>query len=154
MKYVKVSDIYHYYPIDATLATSGQPTVAQLRSVAADGYQVVINLALHDHPRYSLPDETGLVKGLGMEYIHIPIEFNNPREEDLLAFFEAMERQRHRKKLVHCAANMRVTAFLGLYRLLRLGMEERQAFEPMRSIWEPDEVWASFIAQMIAKHAL
>lgn len=151
---VKVSDIYHFYPVSATLVTSGQPTEAQLGAVAADGYHVVINLALHDQPRYSLPDETGLVAGLGMEYIHIPVEFDDPREEDLLVFFEAMEKNKHRKMLVHCAANMRVTAFLGLYRVLRLGMEERQAFEPMRSIWEPDEVWVSFIARMIAKHAL
>ncbi len=151
---VKVSDIYHFYPVDATLATSGQPTEAQLRAVAAEGYQVVINLALHHQPHYSLPDETGLVEELGMEYAHIPVEFDSPQEEQLLAFFEAMQQHQHRKRLVHCAANMRVTAFLGLYRVLRLGMEESEAFEPMRSIWQPDEVWASFIARMIARHAV
>lgn len=149
-----VSEIYNFRPIDEMLSTSGQPTESQLRTAAAEGYEVIINLALHDDPRYSLPDEKNLVEGLWIEYIHIPVQFDSPQEEDLLAFFRAMEKYKHQKKLVHCAANMRVTAFLGLYRLLRLGMEENEAFEPMQSVWEPDEVWASFIARTISKNAL
>jgi hypothetical protein len=26
------------------------------------------------------------------------------------------------------------------------------AFAPMKSVWEPDEIWAAFISRMIAKH--
>jgi len=149
---VKVTDIYNFRPIEDTLSTSGQPTEAQLRAAAAEGYDVIINLALHDHPRYSLPDETALVEGLGMVYVHIPVQFDDPQEDDLLAFIEAMERHKNKKMLVHCAANMRVTAFLGLYRVIKQGMGEIEAFEPMRSVWEPDEVWSSFISRMLAKH--
>ena len=148
-----VSEIYNFRSIDDMLSTSGQPTESQLRSVAAEGYEVIINLALHDDPRYSLQDEMTLVEGLGLEYIHIPVQFDRPQEDDLLSFYQALEKYTHKKKLVHCAANMRVTAFLGLYRLLRLGMEESKAFEPMRSVWEPNEAWASFIARMMAKNA-
>jgi len=150
---VKVSDIYNFRPVDTMLATAGQPTEAQLQAVATEGYEVVINLALHDHPRYSLPDETGLVEGLGMVYVHIPVQFEAPREADLLAFIEAMEKYKHQKLLLHCAANMRVTAFLGLYRLIRQKKTESEAFAPMKSVWEPDEIWAAFISRMIAKHA-
>lgn len=149
---VQISDIYNFHPIDEMLSTSGQPTDAQLRIVAAEGYKVIINLALHDEPRYSLPDEKRLVEGLGMEYIHIPVQFDNPQEEELLIFFRTMEAQKHKKILVHCAANMRVSAFLGLYRLIKQGMDECEAFEPMRSVWIPDEVWSSFISTMLAKH--
>lgn len=147
-----VSDIYNIRPINAKLSTSGQPTEDQLKALAAEGYEVIINLALHDHPRYSLPDEPGVVQALGMKYIHIPVQFDDPREEDLLAFMAAMEQHKKNKLLVHCAANMRVTAFLGLYRVIKLGMSEHTAFEPMRSVWQPDEIWASFISQMLAKH--
>lgn len=149
---VKVADIYNFRPIDDALSTSGQPTEAQLQAVAAEGYDVIINLALHDHPRYSLPDETGLVEGLGMVYVHIPVQFVDPQGADLLAFFQAMEKHKNKKILVHCAANMRVTVFLALYHIIKQGKGEMEAFEPMRSVWEPDDVWSSFISRMLAKN--
>ena len=68
----RVTDIYNYLPIDEKLATSGQPSIDELGAVAADGVEVVINLALHDDPRYSLPDEAGAIAALGMTYVHIP----------------------------------------------------------------------------------
>lgn len=150
---VKVTDIYNFRPINNTLSTSGQPTEAQLRAAATEGYEVIINLALHDHPRYSLHDETGLVEGLGMVYVHIPVQFEDPQEAELLTFFQAMEIHKRKKMLVHCAANMRVTAFLGLYQRLRQEKTESEAFAPMKSVWQPDEIWAAFISHMLAKHS-
>ena len=138
--------IYNYRYVDDSLATSGQPSVAQLQSIAAAGFTAVINLALHDDPRYSLPDEAGAVAALGLDYVHIPVKFAAPTQDDLLAFFDAMDEHRGQKVWVHCAANMRVSAFLGLYRVLRQGWEEDRAFELMHSLWEPNEVWSSFIA--------
>ena len=53
--------------------------------------------------------------------------------------------------LVHCAANYRVTAFVGLYRVLCEGWAADKAFEPMRSVWEPDGVWKQFIGNMVQR---
>lgn len=147
---VAIADIHNFLNIDDSLSTSGQPSEDELRALAAEGYETIVNLALHDDPRYSLPDEAGLVEGLGMEYVHIPVRFDGPTEDDLAAFFDTMDRCAGRKLHVHCAANLRVTAFLGLYRAVRQGRSTDEAFEPMRSIWEPDEVWAAFIEAMLA----
>jgi len=147
----KLSDSYNFRAITAALTTSGQPTEALLRAAASEGYEVVINLALHDDPRYSLPDEKDCVEGLGLVYVHIPVQFGAPQEQDLLAFFLAMEMYNDKKIHLHCAANMRATAFLGIYHMIKSGQSETEAFEPMRDIWDPDEVWASFIANMIDK---
>ena len=135
---------------DARLLTAGQPSEDQLEDAARQGVHVIINLALHDDPRYSLRDEAGTVRGLGMEYIHIPVQFSSPTENDLRAFCDAMDAHKDQKVLVHCAANFRVTAFIGLYRVIRDGWPPEKAFEPMRSVWEPDEVWKTFIARMLA----
>jgi len=147
----RVSDIYNYRAVDARLSTSGQPTEDELRAVAREGFEVVINLALHDDPRYSLRDETGLVQSLGMRYVHIPVQFAAPTEADLDAFIAAMAQHRARRILVHCAANKRVTSFLGLYRVIQQGWREEEAFALMHSVWEPDAVWASFIAAMLER---
>jgi uncharacterized protein (TIGR01244 family) len=138
---------------DEHLLTAGQPNEGQLEDAARQGVKVVINLALHDDPRYSLRDEEGTVRALGMQYVHIPVQFNAPTENDLRAFCTAMDDHAGKKLLIHCAANYRVTAFLGLYRVLREGRTVEAAFAPMRSVWEPDEVWKTFIARMLAQPA-
>jgi protein tyrosine phosphatase (PTP) superfamily phosphohydrolase (DUF442 family) len=76
----EISNIYNYRVVDQELSTSGQPTEAQLIAAAHVGFKVGINLALHNDPRYSLRDEPGLVKSLGMEYIHIPSSSRHPRK--------------------------------------------------------------------------
>ena len=148
----RLEDTKNFRAVDGTLATGGQPTEQQLAVAAQSGFQVVINLALHDDPRYSLKDERGCVESQGMEYVHIPVQFKSPADASLLAFFDAMEAHRGRKILVHCAANIRVTAFVGLYRVLRAGWEPEKAFELMHTVWEPNTVWEQFIASMLGKH--
>ena len=141
-----VSDVLNYRQAAPDLATSGQPREDQLAEIAAAEYVLIINLALHDDPRYSLDDEASSARALGMEYVHIPVQFGAPAAEDLALFFDAMDRAKGRRVWVHCAANMRVTAFLGLYWRLREGWPEERAFSLMRDVWQPDDVWSRFIA--------
>ena len=152
MKTSQTTEIYNYRYVDDALATSGQPSEEQLKSIAEDQFNVIINLALNDDPRYSLADESGLVNSLDMEYVHIPVQFNDPKEEELLKFFDAMEAHKGKNIFVHCAANMRVSVFIGLYRKLQLGMTDKDAFPLMKSIWEPDEIWSTFITKIIEKY--
>jgi protein tyrosine phosphatase (PTP) superfamily phosphohydrolase (DUF442 family) len=85
-----------------------------------------------------------------MDYVHIPVKFSQPTHGDFTAFAAAMQQNRHRQVWVHCAANMRVTAFLGLDRVLQENWQEQEAFRLMHELWQPDEVWSAFIAAMLA----
>lgn len=151
------SHIRNFRQVTPALATSGQPSENDLKAIAQAGYEVVINLALHDDPRYSLADEPGRVRALGMTYVHIPVQFNNPTDEDLNAFFNSFDQHKHRKVWVHCAANYRVSAFVGLYRAVREGWERERAFELMHGIWQPNDypaafqVWMDFIEKQLQK---
>jgi len=145
-----LNSIYNHRAIDERLGSSGQPSVKQLGDIAAAGYTTVINLALHDDPRYALPDEAGTVAALGMRYVHIPVQFGTPTRGDLKAFFDAMDAHRNDKVWVHCAANMRVSAFLGLWWVLREQRGREQAFALMRDLWQPNEVWTAFINDALA----
>ena len=139
------TSVYNFRLAGPDLATSGQPTEVQLQAIAAEGYQIVINLALHDDPRCSLPDEERSVRSLGMDYVHIPVQFDSPTEIDLERFFAAMDASKGKRIWVHCAANMRVTAFVGLYRHLREGQSKVDAFALMNDVWQPNPVWSAFI---------
>ena len=144
-----LADIYNARVLAADLATSGQPDEGELAAIAAAGYRLVVNLALHD-AEYALPDEAASVRALGMDYAHIPVAFDAPQQDDLRAFFAVMDANAGRKTWVHCAVNKRVSVFVGLWLHLRRGMPTDAAFALQRDIWQPDAVWARFIADMLA----
>ncbi|MDW7772228.1 MAG: protein tyrosine phosphatase family protein [Desulfobulbaceae bacterium] len=127
------------------MATAGQPSETQLRKVAAERFEVVINLGLLD-PRYCLPDEASLVQSLGLEYHHIPVSFQAPQLENLQRFFSVMDAVQGKKVFVHCAANKRVSSFVAFYGEARLGWAREKANAFISRIWQHDESWASFIA--------
>ena len=143
-----LDDIYNFLPLSNSLATSGQPSQEQMVEIAKAGFQVVINLGL-SKADYALEDEAGLVKSLGMAYVHIPVLWEAPGKVDLESFFGVMETHCEKRVYVHCAANMRVSTFVALYRILRLGWERETAFRDVYRIWTPDERWQSFIKEML-----
>jgi protein tyrosine phosphatase (PTP) superfamily phosphohydrolase (DUF442 family) len=139
----EISSISNYRQLSERIATSGQPSERELAAVARAGYQVVINLGLHDAP-YALQDEGGLVRSLGLEYVHIPVVWERPAEADLERFFEAMDARQDRRLFVHCAANKRVAVFMALYRVLRLGWPAEEALQHVPVVSLP-ETWQAFI---------
>ena len=140
--------------VDEHTLTAGQPTEEQLRAVAAEGVEVVINLATIS-PRYSLPDEAGLVRSLGLEYVHLPVDWDNPLPADFEAFSSTIDASAGRHVFIHCAANFRVTAFYGLYAMRRLGWTEAQADALRAQIWQHHQypIWERFVSDMKARIA-
>ncbi len=146
-----LTEITNFYQVSEYLGTSGMPRREQFADIAASGYQVLINLARPVSPG-QLADEGELARSLGMSYIHIPVEWENPRPEDVQQFFAAMDANRDRKVFVHCVMNYRVSAFVYLYRVVRLGIPEVQARADLNTIWTPDGVWAELIAQITSQN--
>ncbi|MBE9155248.1 protein tyrosine phosphatase family protein [Nodosilinea sp. LEGE 06152] len=153
MTAAKLTDIRNYLALSPSLATAGQPTPEQFEALAQAGYTVVINLALStsDH---AIPNEAELVKSLGMTHFHIPVVWEAPTMTDLEIFFKVMERNRDYNTLVHCALNMRVSAFVYLYRVLRQGVDEPTARADLHRIWQPNPTWQAFIDEALAQKAV
>jgi protein tyrosine phosphatase (PTP) superfamily phosphohydrolase (DUF442 family) len=142
--------ITNFLRVSDNLGTAGQPTRAQFSLIKEAGYEVVINLALGDSPN-ALYDEEGFVKSLGMMYYPIPVIWEKPEPWDLQRFFALMDQEQGRKIFAHCVMNMRVTAFVYLYQILRLGEPPESALEMMHQVWEPDEIWQAFIDKMLSE---
>jgi protein tyrosine phosphatase (PTP) superfamily phosphohydrolase (DUF442 family) len=149
-----MKDIYHYQFLDENLSSSGMPTADQMRKVAEADVQLVINLAPHEATN-ALPNEADLVTSLGMEYINIPVTWGAPETEALTRFMDEMDAHTGRKILVHCEANYRASAFVMLYRVLRLGWNKADAIPVMEKMWNPEDfpVWESFINDQLANHS-
>ncbi|MDE2239655.1 MAG: protein tyrosine phosphatase family protein [Rhodospirillales bacterium] len=137
-------DITNWLRLDELTVTSGQPSEAQLLRVAALGVGYVVNLGLHTH-KLALADEAGTVAALGMCYIHIPVSFEAPQEEDFNRFLAVLKVVEGVPLYVHCIMNARVSAFFYRYRREVLGWDYQTAFADMAKIWRPGGAWAAFI---------
>jgi hypothetical protein len=102
---------------------------------------------------YALKGEAELVTGLGLNYIHLPVTWEAPEFAQLRRFFLILQSLNEELTWVHCARNMRVSAFVFLYRRLCLGESEEAASYPLREVWEPNPIWQQFIRDALQGHA-
>ncbi len=142
-------DAENTYQVFDWLWSSGQLSEADIGALPQLGIAAVINLALPTSVN-ALRGEAELVAGNAMTYLHIPVVFEQPQLWQLRDFFAALKLFEGRKVWVHCAKNMRVSAFIYLYRRLVLGEAEVAAVHPMREVWEPNAVWRAFIEEALA----
>ena len=140
-----------FLSLNDQIGTAGQPTAEQFAAIQAAGYETVMNLALSTSTN-ALPNEAEIVTQQGMQYIHIPVSWENPQVEDALHFFEVMKANQDKKVFVHCAANMRVSAFMFLYRTLCQKMATEKALQDLHRIWVPDQQWQAFIDQVSTQY--
>lgn len=148
-----LADIFNFLKLSDKIATAGQPTESQLSSIKMAGYRSIINLAPGTHEN-ALPNEKQIVESLGMEYIHIPVKFDRPTSEDFDRFCEVMKSKQDRSILVHCAANLRVSSFMYLYRRIFEGVTHEIAQIELAKIWNPNPIWQEFIDRTIAERAI
>jgi len=149
-----MNDIYNYLVYHFKLSSSGMLTADQMKSIAEAGVDLVINLAPHDVPN-ALPDEQRIVESLEMEYVNIPVNWGTPTRDGLNKFMDLMDANKEKKIHVHCEANFRASAFITMYRILRLGWKVDEAFAVMHTIWDEDEypVWKMFIDNAMERSA-
>jgi protein tyrosine phosphatase (PTP) superfamily phosphohydrolase (DUF442 family) len=143
-----LNDLYKFHSFGDQLGTAGQPTPAQFHAVRDAGFKAVVNIALPTSDN-AIPNEGSLITSLGMAYVHIPVNFQAPTDADFRAFCRVMDAFDDRPVFVHCAANMRVSAFIFLYRVLRKGVSVTDAERDLHAIWEPDEIWSCFIRDQL-----
>ncbi len=149
---MSVEEIFNYMKVDDHISTAGQPTEDQLRDAAAEGFTTIINLA-PVNPPYTPANEAELAHELGLNYIYIPVAWNNPTDADFAAFEQAMSQTTEGRTLIHCAANFRVTAFYTLYAQKHLGLSAAQADALRERIWAGSDypVWEAFVARKRAE---
>lgn len=146
----KLDDIVNYREYSPTFASAGQPDAAQLERVRDAGFERVIYIAYSDQEK-SLANEDRIVKSLGMEYVHIPVEWGAPTTGDYALFAAAMQNG-NAKTLLHCQVNYRASAFSFLYRVIVDGVPIAAAKADMNSVWTPNESWRELIFDVLEIH--
>ena len=135
-----MNKILNYVKINELIATSGQLKIAEFEFVANEGFEVIINLAKHNSSN-AIENEDKIVSELNMTYIHIPVDFENPKLSDLKLFINILQSLETNKVLIHCAKNYRVSAFMYVYHKYVLHTPFEQINLSIFDIWQPSLVW-------------
>ena len=148
-----VAEIENYRQYSPYFSSSGQPGAEQLKALRQAGFKRVIYLAFSDN-KSAVEHEDRLVKSLGMGYVHIPVDFDNPAIADFEDFAAVLNRDRSIRTLLHCQVNWRASTFSFLYRVIYDGVPMAQAKADLDAIWQPDPVWYRFVVDVLARHGL
>ena len=135
-----MNKILNYVKINELISTSGQPKIEELELIANEGFEVVINLAVATTSN-ALENEDKIVSSLNMSYIHIPVDFENPKISDLKLFLNILQALGANKVWIHCAKNYRVSAFMYVYHKYILHTPFEEINLSIFDIWQPSLVW-------------
>lgn len=113
-------DAENTFAVFEGLWCSGQISVADIARLPALGVATVINLALPTSSN-ALSGEAEQVTALGVNYAHIPVLWDAPKPAQFEQFAGVMAALGQEPVWLHCAKNMRASAFVYLYRLLIRG---------------------------------
>ncbi|MEO0425281.1 MAG: protein tyrosine phosphatase family protein [Pseudomonadota bacterium] len=139
--FADLGEIHNYHEVDDSLSTGGHVMAPQVPELKEAGFELVVNLATvqEDHNASDGPR----IAAEGIAYMHIPVPWSSPTLEDLDLFFAVMDARADRKTLVHCMANYRASAFVYLYRTLRMGVSEAEARPDLEVVWDAD-AWREY----------
>jgi protein tyrosine phosphatase (PTP) superfamily phosphohydrolase (DUF442 family) len=149
----EVAEIVNFRDYSEVLSSSGQPNAEQLQAVSNAGFERVVFLAFSDH-EHSLQHEDRIVKGHGMEYAQIPIDWEAPTKSDFYMFAGLLQRAPQKKTLVHCQVNFRASTFSFLYRVLYEDVPVAAAKEDMNSVWVPNATWRQLIFDVLEENGV
>ena len=80
-----------------------------------------------------------------MNYIHIPVPFDNPKPEHVKLFCNIMTALSDQKVFIHCIMNYRVSAFMYHYLYKVKGLNKQESTSAIFESWKPDIVWKELL---------
>ncbi len=145
---IDLSGILAYQAIHPRLHSSGQLTVDQFSTLRAAGVEVVINIALTNASNSLIHEglfEDKIVLELGMEYIQLPLLWEQPSAEQAMTILKFVDHLQSQTVWIHCAKNFRVSCLMYLYRMYWMQYQIEQAQPLLEEVWQPNETWTGLM---------
>ncbi|MFV5443927.1 protein tyrosine phosphatase family protein [Acinetobacter oleivorans] len=140
-----LSQIPAFSIIHEHLFSSAQPSAEQLKLIKEYGCSTVINLALSNAPNH-IENEDRICLDLGLNYIHIPIDWEIPSAEQCLLVLDLIDHLVQNEIVwIHCSKNDRSSCLMYVYRQFYMNMDMPTSQDLLHEIWEPNETWTGLI---------
>lgn len=147
-------EIINFRQYSSSFASSGQPSQSQFEMLKQQRFERIVYIAFTNSGDNAIAEEDTIVKALNMEYLQIPVDFQNPLAAEFYIFADAMRRYPDKRTLLHCQVNARATAFSFLYRVIYENIPMTQAKQDMNTVWQPSEKWRDFIFAVLKENNL
>jgi len=128
----EVPPIRNFLQVTPEFCTGGQPRLEHMQKLRADGVKAVLNLRQPSEHRAD--DERAAAEKAGLKYFNIPVEFGNPRDEQVEEFLRLTDDPANRPMFIHCTAAIRVGAFWMIRRIVRDNFTWEAALEEARRV--------------------
>lgn len=148
-----LEELNNYLEYSPRLSSSGQPTAAELETLRDAGFERIVYIAFTDHDN-ALPNEDRLAKSLGLQYLHVPVDWEAPAAGDFYLVAGALQEAPDKRTLLHCQVNYRASAFALLYRVIYEDVPVAQARADMERIWQPNETWQRYIDTLLEENGV
>jgi uncharacterized protein (TIGR01244 family) len=144
--------IVNFTKVDAVVACGGATETSALDGLAKDGFKSVINLRLATEPNVNIDGNAAAAKALGLKYIHIPFNGQQPDDKVVDQFLAAIADKSNQPAYVHCGSASRVGAVWLVKRVLQDGWTIEKATEEAKFIGLRSEPLEKFALAYIASH--
>ena len=105
--------IVNFTKVDAVVACGGATETSALDGLAKDGFKSVINLRLATEANANIELNAAHAKSLGLNYIHIPFNGQQPDPKAVDQFLAAIANKANQPVYVHCGSASRVGSYGG-----------------------------------------
>ena len=144
--------IVNFSKVDAVVACGGATETSALDGLAKDGFKSVINLRLASEANANIELNAAHAKALGLNYIHIPINGQQPDPKAVDQFLAAIATTANQPVYVHCGSASRVGAMWLVKRVLQDGWTIEKATEEAKLIGLRGEPLEKFALSYISAH--
>jgi len=128
------------------LATAAQPKAEHFDWLRAQGYEAIVNISTPT-ARNFVADEPRLVMEKGMTYVHVPVDCSALAEDHYRLVSGVLKSVEGKKVLLHCAGNVKASAFAHLFRVKELGQDAGTLRSELRQReWHEPKWYAYFDA--------
>jgi uncharacterized protein (TIGR01244 family) len=142
--------IVNFSKVDAVVACGGATETNALDGLAKDGFKSVINLRLATEANANIDLNAAHAKSLGLTYIHIPFNGQQPDPKVVDQFLAAVANKANQPVFIHCGSASRVGAVWLVKRVLQDGWTIEKATEEAKLIGLRSEPLEKFALGYIA----
>ncbi len=144
--------IVNFTQVDAVVACGGATETSALDGLAKDGFKAVINLRMATEPNVNIEGNAAHAKSLGLNYIHIPFNGQQPDTKVVDQFLAAIANKANQPAYVHCGSASRVGAVWLVKRVLQDGWTVEKATEEAKLIGLRSAPLEKFALSYIESH--
>ncbi|MBU2878035.1 MULTISPECIES: hypothetical protein [Aliiglaciecola] len=146
---ISTPELKNYQVNNEKMVSSGLPTKPHLEMLQKIGLNQVVDLIPGDRTEHQQ-----LISSLALGYHNIAVEWENPTLANFQEYVSIMQNLNEHDgvTLTHCRLNWRGSVFTYLYQVTQLQVPEETAKQEMLAIWQPNEIWLSFIDHVLAHY--